>query len=293
MKTIAELRKEQYQYNYTLFPHMKDWKHNPYRYLQARFYMEASAILVFLLLRTKIRPNSITIIYGLAGILAGILLSIPLRATILMALFIFFTKGILDWTDGHLARAKGQVSVTGHVLDVYGAFLGDLGLQMGLGFYVAFRTGNPAFYYMTALIAFFLAAKLNTLSEIVLFTELSKKEPLDIIVERYTDVGTIHAVSGSAKDSVLGKYKKYHEYFSSFLDAEARSVDFICLLILIETFSDISVTWIVLMAFVVKAFTTFIGGYYIVVKRDWVEKSLDAIIHNIKNVFKNDIETDN
>jgi phosphatidylglycerophosphate synthase len=289
MKSIAELRKDQYQYNCTLYPYIKDWRKNPYTFLKARLYMEASAILVFLLLKTKTRPNSITITYGLAGILGGVLLSIPSRVTILLALFIFFTKGILDWSDGHLARVTGQVSVTGHVLDVYGAFLNDLGLQMGLGFYVAFRAGNPTYYYLIPLIPFFFAASLNTFSRAVLFAGLSKKKTLDIRIQRYTDAGTIHETAGNAKASVLGKYMKYFGHFSSFLDARARSVDFICLLVLIETFTNISVTWIIFIALTTKAFVSFVGGYYITIKRNWVEKSLDAALYNIRNSLKDDM----
>lgn len=290
MQTIKEARKYQYNYHSEKFPYVDDWKRNPYTFLKARFYMEASAILVYLLLKTKIKPNAVTIIYGLAGIVGGVLLSIPVNVTIILALFIFFTKGILDWSDGHLARVTGQTSVTGHVLDVYGALLNDLGFQMGLGFYVAFKTGSHAFYYLIPLIPFFLAAKLKTFSEIVLFTELSKKKFLEDRMQRYADVGTIHTTSENTKTNVLGKYKKYYEYFSAILDARARNVDFICLLILIEMFSSVSITWIIFIAFVIKGFISFVGGYYITIKKGWVEKSVDATIYNIRSTIKDNDE---
>ena len=281
MQTIKQAREYQYDYHSKKFPYVDDWKRNPYTFLKARFYMEASAILVYLLLKTKIKPNTVTIIYGLAGIVGGILLSIPLNATIILALLVFFTKGILDWSDGHLARVRGQTSVTGHVLDVYGALLNDLGFQMGLGFYVAFKTGNHAFYYLIPLIPFFFAAKLTTFSEIILFTELSKKKFLEDRMKRYADVGYTHTTSETTKDNVLGKHKKYYEYFSAFLDARARNVDFICLVILVEMFSSVSFTWIIFIALVIKGFISFVGGYYIIIKKGWIEKSLDATMNNI------------
>jgi phosphatidylglycerophosphate synthase len=287
MQTIKEARKYQYNYHSERFPYVDDWKRNPYTFLKARFYMEASAILVHLLLKTKIKPNTVTIIYGLAGILGGILLSIPLNVTIILALFIFFTKGILDWSDGHLARVTGQTSVTGHVLDVYGAYLNDLGLQMGLGFYVAFKTGNPTFYYLIPLIPFFLAARLKSYSEERLFVKLSEKKFLSDGIQRYTDAAASHTItSENIKANVLGKYKKYSEWFSAFLDARARSVDFICLLILLEMFTNVSVTWIIFIAFIIKGFISFVGDYYITIKKDWIEKSLDATLYNIINSFK-------
>jgi len=290
MQTIKEARKYQYNYHSEKFPYVDDWKRNPYTFLKARFYMEASAILVYLLLKTKIKPNTVTIVYGLAGILGGILLSIPLKVTIMLALFIFFAKGILDWSDGHLARVTGQTSITGHVLDSYGALLNDLGLQMGLGFYVAFRTGSHVFYYLIPLIPFFFAAKLKTFSEIILFTELLKKKFLKDSLQKNADVGTTHTTSENTKDNVLGKHKKYYENFSAVLDARARNVDIICLLILIEMFSSVSITWIIFIAFVIKGFISFVGGYYITIKKGWVEKSVDAVIYNMRNAVKGDDE---
>ena len=290
MQTIKEARKYQYNYHSEKFPYVDDWKRNPYTFLKARFYMEASAILVYLLLKTKIKPNTVTIIYGLAGIVGGILLSIPLKVTIILALIIFSTKGILDWSDGHLARVTGQASVTGHVLDVYGAYLNDLGLQIGLGFYVAFKTGSHGFYYLIPLIPFFFAAKLKTFSETVLFTELSKKKFLESRMQGYADASRIHTTSENVKTNVLGKYKKYYEYFSAILDARARNVDFICLLILFEMFTSVSITWIIFIAFVIKGFISFVGGYYITIKKCWVEKSVDAVIYNMRNALKGDDE---
>ena len=66
--------------------------------------------------------------------LAGFLISLDKSEFIMVGIFIFFTRGILDWTDGHLARKTGKTSLTGHVLDEYGALLGSVGLGFGLGF---------------------------------------------------------------------------------------------------------------------------------------------------------------
>ena len=68
-KTFRELRKDQYSYNLNLFPYLNSWIKNPYSFIKARFYMESSAILVYLLLKTTIKPNTVTIFYCLAGVL--------------------------------------------------------------------------------------------------------------------------------------------------------------------------------------------------------------------------------
>jgi len=291
MYTIKELREEQYCYHRNLYPYIDSWKKNPYTYLKARFYMEASAVLVHFLLKTKIKPNTVTIIYGLAGIIGGILLSISNNYTIAIAIFIFFTKGILDWSDGHLARVTGQTSVTGHVLDVYGALLNDLGLQMGLGFYVAFKTGNTIFYYLIPLIPFFYATGLKSFSVQVLFQEMMKKRFVkDRIKKSCNDAAGFPSILEDPKDKILGKYRKYYDIFSGILDARARSVDLICLLILVEMFTSVSITWIIFIALVIKGFISFVGGYYITIKKGWVEKSVDAVIDNMRNAVKGDDE---
>ena len=98
MNTVKDLRKQQYDYHKEKFPYLFNFKINPYSFIKARFYMETSAVLVFLLQKTNIKPNVITIIYCFAGIITAVLLSIPNKITILSALIICFTKGILDWS---------------------------------------------------------------------------------------------------------------------------------------------------------------------------------------------------
>ena len=288
MQTIKETRKDQYNYHSEKFPYLDDWKRNPYSFLKARFFMETSAILVYFLLKTKIKPNTVTIIYALAGIVGGILLSIPLKVTIILALFIFFTKGILDWSDGHLARVTGQTSLTGHVLDVYGAYLGNLGFQTGLGFYVAFKTGNHAFYYLIPLIPFFFATGLIPCSQRILFVEMLKSNFMTDRMHKNADVATSNTTSKNIKANLLDKYKKHSKYFFAFLDGRGRSVDFICLLILLEMFTSVSITWIVFIIFVIRVMILFVGDYYSIIKKGRIERWVDATLYNIRNAVKDD-----
>jgi len=164
--------------------------------------------------------------------------------------------------------------------------LNDMGLQIGLGFYVAFKSGNNLFYYLIPIIPFLFAARLKTFAEIVLYEELSNVKLLSKKIKEINDIGEGYKKSISAKANVLGKYGDYYNFFSSFLDARARSVDLICLVILVEMFTNISITWIIFILFLIKAFIIFLGGFYITIKKDWVERSLDATINNIFNSQK-------
>lgn len=285
MQTIKEARKYQYNYHSEKFPYLDDWKHHPYTFLKSRFYMELSAVLVHFLLKTKIKPNTVTIIYGLSGVVGCVLLVIPSSTAHFMAILVFFTKGILDWSDGHFARVTGQTSETGHVLDTYGALLNDLGFQIGLGFYVASKTNSSIFYYLIVLIPFCYAAGLKSFSHNVLFEKFLDNRFIPDRMGRYQFV-QMNTVSKNAGINVLEKYRKIYKIFFSFLDARARNVDFICLMILIEIFTSVSVTWIIFIAFVIKRIILFLGGFYLIIKKSWVEKSLETVFLNIRRTIK-------
>jgi len=268
MNTVKNLRKQQYDYHREIFPYLFDFIRNPYTFLKARLYMEASAILVWLLLKTNIKPNTVTVIYGLAGIATGILLSIPNDYTILIALGIAFTKGILDWSDGHLARITGQTSLTGHILDSYGAHLNSLGFQIGLGLYIAARTDLIFFYYLVPALLLFRTSILFIYTKYTLFKEIA-----DInIISNYKKKNWDSARNKIQRGSLESLHKnRYAHYLNVFLDDRARFVDFICLIILLEMVFPINVSWIIFLLIVVKYFIIFSGSFYIVAKGGYAE----------------------
>ena len=90
-------------------------------------------------------------------VLGGILLSIPNLYLNIVGIIIFFNKGILDWSDGHLARIKYKSTIKGHILDVYGAYLNSIGFNIGLGFFVLNQTGHEYLIYIISTIAFLLS----------------------------------------------------------------------------------------------------------------------------------------
>ena len=268
MFSFTNIRNEQYEYNISLNPYINNWRKNPYTFLKARFYMECSAILVYFLLKTKISPNAVTILYVLCGILGGILLSIPNTLTIYCAVAIFFSKGILDWSDGHLARATNQTSVTGHILDVYGATVNDLGLLIGFGFYVANQMGNPLFFYLVPLIPFFFAANLIQISKTILF-DLQKDAKQSIIKHNIQNSHLQNQHNSSLKQKIL---RFSYSLLQNFFDSRARSVDLICLLIVIELNIKYHFTWVVFLLIILKHLILFFADWYIVLKRQWAEK---------------------
>jgi len=288
-KFLKELREEQYEYNMRVGKNyfgidLNNWKKNPYTWFKIRLYMEASALLVYFLLKTKIKPNTVTIFYGLTGIMGGILLAIPQKITIAVAIVIFFLKGILDSTDGHLARINRQTSLTGHILDYYGAHLNTLGLQIGLGFYVAQKADLLIFYYLIPLLPFFYATNLINFSTTILFDS-------PILVKEITKHK--HGVSPeplTGKNEELSRVSKsrlgsIYYFIQKIFDDRARSVDLICLLVLIEIYSQIFITWIIFLFLLFKQFSVFCASFYAFVKYRWAEIKLnEKIVEIIKAI---------
>ena len=65
MRSFRDLYHYQLEYNLERMPYVGDFKHNPYSYLKARYYMFFSTIIVFLLQNTGLHPNNITKLYKL------------------------------------------------------------------------------------------------------------------------------------------------------------------------------------------------------------------------------------
>ena len=279
-KTIKELRAEQYEIHKRLYPYYKHWKKAPYTWLKGRFYMESSAVLVWLLLKTKIKPNTITIIYGFAGIVCMVLLAIPSNQTITIALIIAFSKGILDWSDGHFARITGQTSLTGYILDVYGATLNELCFYTGLGFYVVTKAGILDYYFLIPLLPLMMAARLIGFSKVILFNEISSKSNINDALK--------HNINQSQKKKVYRDplQSRLAGLLSEVLNARSRSIDFVCFIILLELLFPINITWIIFLLVTFKHFLIFTGSIYIFWNGGWAEDQINNKILAMQTLFE-------
>ena len=273
---ISDLRRQQYEYHEKLYPFINDWRH-PYTWFKARLYMESSAILVYWCLRFGIRPNTVTIIYISCGIVGGVLLAIPVKIAIYLGIIIFFSKGILDWSDGHLARITNQVSLKGGILDVYGAHVNALGFWAGLGFYSANITDSIIFYYLTPILLFFYAADLYQYACFIIIQDAIQgtKELLSADTSREYEVKR----SPFRLIRVITYiFEHFTDYISDrFPDDRARSVDFVCLLILLELNNVIFLSWIVFLLFFLKKFILYTFSVYAIVNKNWAENVVITI----------------
>ena len=253
-------------------PFLNDWKKNPYTFIKARFYMEMSAVLVFLLLRIKAKPNTITILYALCGIIGGLMFSLPFKTSVYLALLIFFTKGILDWSDGHLARHTGTTSFTGHILDVYGAHLNEIGFYLGLGFYIFNFSDYSNIIYILPLYPFLVAINLVVYSKMVILNEL-------ISGKKTINRGNKSGIQQNKMD-FSNNTRLIKKFFNSFLDSRARTVDLICLIVLLELTNDFNISFYIFILLIIKHLIMFIGSIFYVLNPNWSTGIINKISSN-------------
>ena len=234
--------------------------------------MYSSVLLVFALLRTRITPNSVTIVYALLGIVVGVLLSIPNFYCNLLAVFIAFNKGILDWSDGHLARIKYKASLTGHLLDEYGAALNIIGFYIGLGFFVVHQTGYHFLIYTIPLIVFFNGEQFRTSASVSIINSLS-----EIIKTEKNNTSIANGVSDTNSKENLKRFLEWITKFGLILDGRARSTDLMLLIVLIdiyyESYLSLYVYGVVFFGLMAKFILSLVLG----VRRKWAEQVIQTI----------------
>jgi|GEM_PF-1711205 len=287
MRSLKDIRKMQYEYHYKheLCQFFRDWKRAPYSYFRGIMWMEMSSLFVYFLQKTKVTPNALSVAYGLSGLVGGILLAISVKATILTAVFIFFFKAIFDWCDGLLARVTHRFSLVGDILDCYGAILGAMGLEIGLGFYVAHKSGMDLYYYLIPLIPLFFFGKLHSFVFYILYKNYITTEKLRELFGKQAQGRTVSSASVRPERVLSGAFEKIRIFSNNFLDHRSRTIDLICLLLLVEQFTSVFVTWIIFLGFVVKESLSFAASFYVVVKRGWAEKELEDKLKEISGAF--------
>lgn len=77
-----------------------------------------AAVIVYALRNTRVTPNQVTFLSLVVAAIAGAMLVFwPGYAGLVTAIIVFELSFILDCADGQLARARGQTSRLGHLLD--------------------------------------------------------------------------------------------------------------------------------------------------------------------------------
>ena len=241
-----------------------DWFGSPYHCLKVRFFIELSAFIVSVLQYTSIKPNFITLLLVITGVIGGVFLSSGDQNLIIAGVIIFFSYGLFDWIDGLLARVKNNVSTLGGMLDDWAGYVSSYSFPIGIGFYLFNSTGEIHFIYILVLIIIIKALDIKNYTYHYLMYKLYKSNKYKKIKNK---------IYNSKKVDVSEKMVFLKKVFQNFLYDRAIITDTIGVVILIEVFNNqILLTDIIYYLIFFKIIALFSGGFYIVYFKDFAEK---------------------
>lgn len=282
-QSLREIRNTQYSHhkkdsleNFQV--DLDDFKSNPYTFLKWRFYLEASSLLLYFLVRTNIKPNHITLFYAFLGILTLFLMALPSENKIFLysGLFIAFTKTIIDACDGYIARLKNQKSTSGFVLDPYGAYINAIGFQSGIGFYLAYTYQNDVFLYLVFLMAFCYAIRFKAYAYSYILNEIIENK--NVIDLRHPSTKEERPTNGKyilkLKKSNL---KKIYDLLNNTFDDRARSVDLIILLFLLENIFNLRLIEYIFYYLIIRHLIIVFVNLFIYTNNEYLESKINKI----------------
>jgi phosphatidylglycerophosphate synthase len=271
LKSFAEIKKFAFNHQLNKFPFLNDFYKNPYTYIKGRYYMYCSVVLLFVLVRTNIRPNMVTLAYVFLGLIGGLLLAIPNYYCNMAAVIIFFNKGILDWSDGHLARIKFKTTLTGHILDEYGAVINSICLTVGLGFYAMHQSNLLFLMYLIPIAPLLHGTMFVSFGKIIMFNNLN-----DLLMDKSTKKDH-KKKNNSNKNDYSVSYPSILSRLSNILDDRARSVDFILLIVLCDSYFSTYNSIYIFLLILLKLFIMFFLSLYYGLKYKRAEASINNI----------------
>tara|TARA_B110000008_G_scaffold279902_1_gene329479 strand:+ start:9375 stop:10256 length:882 start_codon:yes stop_codon:yes gene_type:complete len=268
------------------FDNFRRW---PYTCLKGRILAELASLLVYVLQFTSVKANHITFFYAFSGIVGALCLGSNNTELILFGVSIFFFKNLPDWVDGFIARLKNQTSQEGKILDPWGALVNSHAFIIGFGLY-AFNSSNQILnLYILILIIFLRAIDLRNYMFIQFMNAIINDDLALNGKKKYTTIKSNGVAITSKMISRHSKNKGYLAILSklifSFLDDRSRSVDFVCLIIVLELFlNQISLSPYVMLGYLLKYLFIFFGGIYIVYLKKTPSKLYKSLIDSEDNV---------
>jgi hypothetical protein len=264
MEKYNKIRKTMYSVQLTRWAHLINIK-SPYTLIKAIYYMETASLFLFITQKIIKSPNFITFLYALTGVIGSFLLLSSQETMFYIGIFMVFTKGTFDWADGPLARRLNKTSFIGHALDEYGAYVSDAAFRLAFIYYTL--RYFPELMYLFPVAAFILLiTRFNLFSDSMCYKNIVDS-PLKGS-KKVSDNEFKEVIKDSKKDVSVVKW--YYRYIS-FLDARARSIDFLLLLLIIDKVFvyNLSELFLILsMALVLRAVLMYVAGIYSAFKAD-------------------------
>jgi len=262
MEKYKKIRKTMYSVQLMRFSHLINIK-SPYTLFKSIYYIETASLFLFITQKIIKSPNFITFLYILTGVIGAFLLHSSQEMMFYLGIFMVFTKGTLDWSDGALARRLNKTSSLGHALDIYGAVVSDSAFRVAfvyytLGYYPDLMFLFPIIAFMLLITKFnlfsgFMYYKNNAENPLVKGKELRNNE----FEENLKDLKNIKGIA------------KWYYKCEPFLDARARSVDSLLLILFIDNMFDYDLSKLLLILSVLiisRAVVMYLAGMYFAFK---------------------------
>ncbi len=143
-----------------------------------RLYMrKLSPYVVWMLARTSVTPNMVTVAFVLCGIAAGAVVAFGGLATAIVGAVLVQLYLLGDCADGELARWSGRFSAKGLYLDLVGPYLAESALLVGLGFRAQGEFAAAGPYITAGIAAALLAMLVKAETDIVIVTRAKSGLP--------------------------------------------------------------------------------------------------------------------
>jgi|ETNmetMinimDraft_33_1059910.scaffolds.fasta_scaffold20265_3 hypothetical protein len=203
------------------------WR-NPYLKLKFFYIIETASLISWLVIKNKININLLTIIGSVLAIMGFLSLSYPSIALNYLALFIFFSKNIIDYADGFVARLLKSSTTVGAFLDDWTGHLYYQCFFFSFPIYVFNQNNNINFLYIS--IGLFFLSVINPKIRIQQssFTETLKNDSKRVIIKTLSDISKSKGNNQNVKSRFISFLSKL-EY-----NGRTRYTDFILFVILIE-----------------------------------------------------------
>ena len=255
-KLRKNIYKHQSNFNLKIGIDINNFKNSPHAYLKTIFNIEIASVLTYISLKMRTKPNDLTTAYAALGAIGGILLATPNNELFnLIAIIIFFSKSVLDVSDGSLARASNQTSDFGSVFDAWAGRFGHTCFIVGLGLHLFNK--NNEFYFLILIIIILITNGTN-------FKLINLQLCNLAVFKKARNITRNKNFKNNKKNKYKFAIEKLKILVRSTFDDRSRSIDLICLLIFINFDKDILIILNLIFYFIaLKSILAFIYSLHI------------------------------
>ena len=246
MISLKKIRNSTYRRNDRIFQKIYDkkilsknisiLKINIYSKIKTVLNLELACLMIYVLLRTKIPPNIVSI-FGVFWVLLGaLLINFENNILIYSGVLILFFKLVPDYADGQLASLKKQTTTIGHELDVWA---GNIGTPIAMsGFFIYSIKNNPVgqldLFYLI-----FLVTNIFSFADLRFYLSKFKKTYYDKFLKTHTQKMINNKfINITSSNFLLNAIKFFH------FDGSSRYIDFLLLLLILELNFDIQILYV-------------------------------------------------